>query len=446
MKKKSYFFNFKGNEGDISYETHEGHVDSKKYSLLEVAADENLGYLKLSDRIDIINSWAYNHIMINKHPLQRMTLLGGCKPITTVIDPFSGQKKELINLASNDYLNLSHHPRVIKAAENALNNYGLGVGSSPFIVGTTDIHEELENKLASLSGSERAMLFTSTYVTNIGIMRALLRQDDLAIIDILAHGSLVDGASANVTNKIFFNHNDVHFLEKILKRSKDSHINRIVIVDGVYSMEGDVAPLDEIIPLAHHYDAWVLVDEAHSIGNIGKTGKGTLEYFGMEGQADVVVGSLSKTLGCVGGYVAGKEELIKYLYFTNRAYFLSTANTIPNVAGILEALKVMEEEPGLYENLNSNVSFLKKELSNLGFDTGNTITAIIPIIIGEEGKLMSMLKELLDQNIIMSTIIYPAVKKNSARLRLSLTTGHTREQLERVLDVLEKSGKKLGVI
>lgn len=397
----------------------------------------------IMDRANLFMEYAY-HTRKAKHDYYRRISLDGSTPIMNIIDSHTGNPKQMIYMASNDYLNLTKHPRVIQAGINAIQKYGAGAGSVPLLGGTLDIHVELEKKIAQFKGCEDAILYTSGYGANTGSLLGLLQGKDIAIMDRLVHASIIDGCKN--TNMKFFQHNNMNSLERILASSQYKYRTKLVIVDGVYSMDGDIAPLDKIVEMAHAYGAYVMVDEAHSTGVIGKNGKGTPEYFGIEGKVDIVAGTFSKALGAVGGFVAARKELVELLHFYSRAYMFSTAPT-PQVCGsLIEALNVIEDEPELCKKLWDNIHYFRAHLVDLGFNINGSETAIFPIIIGDDFKVKEACRMLHERGVYSNLVLYPAVPRKLSRLRLSLMATHTREHLDKALEVIEDVGKKLAII
>lgn len=379
-----------------------------------------------------------------KHDYYRRISYDGSGPVMKVYDQYRNQPKEMIYLASNDYLNLTRHPRTIQAGMETLQKYGTGAGSVPLLGGTFDIHVELEQKIAKFKGCEDAILYTSGYGSNSGSLLGMLQEKDVAILDMLVHASIIDGCKG--TNSKFFRHNDLKSLEAVLSKCQKEYRTKLVIVDGVYSMDGDIAPLDKICELAHQYGAYVMVDEAHATGVIGQNGRGTPEHFGIEGKVDIVAGTFSKGMGAVGGFLAAKKDLIELLHFYSRAYMFSTAPTPQVVGSLLAAIDVIQDEPQLRQNLWDNIKYFKKNLLELGFDLGNSQTAIFPIIIGDDYKVKEACKMLHENGIYANLVLYPAVPRRLSRLRMSLMANHTKEHLDKTLDVLETVGKKLEII
>jgi len=380
----------------------------------------------------------------NRHTNYRRISTSGSAPVMRVIDPYTGRERDMIYLASNDYLNLTRHPRVIAAGRAALDKYGAGAGSVPLLGGTLDLHVELEQKIARFKGCESAILFTSGFGSNCGALLAMLGEKDCAILDLYVHASIIDGCKR--AHNEFFRHNDMRSLERALTQTDGKYRTRLVVVDGVYSMDGDIAHLDQIVALAHAHGAYVMVDEAHATGVIGDHGRGTPEHFHIEGQVDIVAGTFSKGLGGVGGFIAAKAELVELLYYYSRSYMFSTAPT-PQVTGsLLEALRVIEEEPELRAQLWDNIRYFRAGLDAMGFNLGHAETAIFPIIVGDDWKVKEMCRRLHEADIYVNPVLYPAVSKRLARIRISLMSAHTREHLDRCLNVLEHLGKEFGVI
>lgn len=359
-------------------------------------------------------------------------------------DQYTGKIREMIYFGSNDYLNLSNHPKVIEAGRCALLKYGAGAGSVPLLGGTIDLHRVLEDKIARFKGCESAIIHTSGYGSNSSTLLSLLNEKDIAIVDRLSHASLVDGCKN--TNTKYFLHNDINSLEAVLKSITNQSRTKLVIIDGVYSMDGDIAPLDKIIEVAKQYGAYVMVDEAHSTGILGDNGRGTPEYFNVSGKVDIVCGTFSKALGGVGGFIAGSSKLISLLQYYSRGYMFSTAMT-PQVTGsLIEAIDVIESEPHLRNQLWKNIKYFQSNLLQLGFDLGNAETAIFPIITKNDFITKEICRELHEMNIYANPVLYPAVSKRKSRVRLSIMSNHTQEHFDKVLNALEYLGKKHEVI
>ena len=379
-----------------------------------------------------------------RHLQYRRISMDGSGPVMKVVDHYTGKIKEMVYLASNDYLNLTKHPRTIAAGREALEKYGSGAGSVPLLGGTLDIHIELEKKIAKFKGCEDSIIYTSGFGSNCGSLLSILQEKDIAILDTYVHASIIDGCKS--TNIRFFRHNDMNSLERVLQRVKDKYRTKLIAVDGVYSMDGDIAPLDRIAELAKTHGAYVMVDEAHATGVIGDTGRGTPQHHKIEGKVDIVAGTLSKALGGVGGFIAANSELVELLRYYSRPYIFSTAMT-PQVAGsLLAAIDVIEEEPEHRKRLWENIRYFKSNLTALGFDLGNSETAIFPIIIGNDLKVKEICRRLHELDIYVNPVMYPAVPKRLSRIRMSLMSAHTKEHLDKALEALETAGREYGVI
>lgn len=376
----------------------------------------------------------------------RRPLVSSCRNRVLVQDERTGKPKEMIMLGSSNYLGLATHPKVVEAAKGAAEKYGIGSGGAPLLSGTYEIHRELETKLAKLESCEDAIVFTSGYEANIGCIPALIRKNDIAIIDRFSHASIIDGCILGRGPFKSFRHSDLRDLIQVLESNKGKYAGKLIIVDGVYSVGGDIAPLPEILRIAKEYGAKVMVDDAHAIGVIGDRGKGTPSHFKMEGEVDIVMGTLSKALGGLGGFVASSKEVINYLRYYARSYFFSVYLPPSIAASALAAIEVMENEPELIQKLWENIKYMKENLIYLGFNIDNSESAIIPIIIGDELTLRKMSKRIHEEGIYLNAIPYPAVPKGQECLRLRLMVTHTREDLDKTIEVLEKVGREFGVL
>jgi len=353
-------------------------------------------------------------------------------------------RRRMIMIGSNNYLGLTTHPKVLEAAHEAIRRYGTGCGGSPFLNGTLDLHEAVERKLARFKGKEAALLFSTGFQANLGILSALGGREDVLITDRLDHASIVDGCRLSFSETRRFRHNDMADLERALiaagKRGK------LVVVDGVFSMEGDIANLPEIVRLARKYGARVMVDDAHATGVMGKNGRGTAEHFGLEDEVDLVMGTCSKALASIGGFVAGPAEVIHYLRHRARSLLFSASLPAPCVATIGAALDVIENEPERRERLWENAARMKRELTALGFDTGQSETPIIPVILGDDQLTFKFVKSLRRRGVFANAAISPGVPEGRALIRTSYMATHTSKHLDWVLSAFQKVGKQLGVI
>lgn len=364
-----------------------------------------------------------------------------------VQDRYTNQPREMIMMASNNYLGLTTHPAVVEASRKALEKYGAGAGSVPLLGGTLDLHKELEHKLAQMKGCEDAIIFTSGYSSNVGCVSALVRKSDVAINDRLNHASIIDGCRLSGGKLRAFKHNNLESLEKVLQSTEEQGLlGKLVIMDGVFSMDGDITNLPAIKKITDKYGARIMIDEAHATGVIGEHGKGTPEHFKMEGEIDLVAGTLSKALAVVGGFVASSQEVINYLRFYARSNMFSTALPPASTGALIAGIDVIQKEPQLRAKLWYNINYMLSNLKRIGFNLGNAETAIIPMIIGDEEKLKLMSREVHQAGIFVNPVYYPAVPKKQSRLRLSLMATHTQEDLDDTLAVMERVGKKYGLI
>jgi len=352
--------------------------------------------------------------------------------------------RRVIMIGSNNYLGLTNHPRVKEAAIKAVEKYGSGCAGSRFLNGNLEIHEELEMKLARFFRKEAALVFATGYQTNLGAISALVGRNDVAIIDKYDHASIIDGCRLSFGQVKKFRHNDMKDLERILETTKDK--GKLIIVDGVFSMEGDIADLPPIIKLAKEYGARVMVDDAHGVGVLGKGGRGTAEHFGLEDQVDLIMGTYSKSLAAIGGFVAGSWDVINFIKHTGRSMIFSASLPPALVASVSTALDIIDEQPELIETLWKNTRKMLRGYKDLGFDTGMSETPIIPVIIGDTMKVFGMCKLLFENGIFVNPIASPAVPPGRELLRTSYMATHTEEQLDRVLEAFEKVGRRMGLI
>ncbi len=353
--------------------------------------------------------------------------------------------KEVIQLSSNNYLGLTSHPRLRKAALDAVEKYGAGTGSVRTIAGTFTMHEELEKKLADFKHTEASLVFQSGFTTNQGVLSAILSPEDVVISDELNHASIIDGIRLTKAARKVYKHVDMKDLERALLESKD-YRKRLIVTDGVFSMDGNIAPLPEIVELAEKYDALIMVDDAHASGVLGKNGRGTVNHFGLDGRVHIQVGTLSKAIGVLGGYVASTKTLIDYLILKGRPFLFSTSHPPAVTMACIEAVNVLLEEPELIERLWDNTRFFKKGLQSLGFNTGKSQTPITPIIVGEEALSHHFSDRVLQYGVFAQGIAFPTVAKGMARVRTIVTAQHSKEELQEALNAFEKAGKELGII
>lgn len=366
--------------------------------------------------------------------------IDGASGATVTID---GRK--MIMFASYNYLGLITHPKIKKAAIDAIEKYGTGAAGVRLLAGTTKIHEKLEATIAKFKGAEDAITYSSGYVTNLAAITTLCQRGDLVVIDKLDHASIIDGCILSGATHKSYLHNDMESLERILVNS-GKYINKLIIVDAVYSMDGDVSNLPEISRLAKKYHTKVMVDEAHSIGVLGKTGHGIEEHFDLKGAVDIHMGTLSKTIPSIGGYLAGDKDLITYLKHNSRPFIFSASLPPVAAATAIACLEVIEDEPERITNLQKNIKQFKDGLNAMGYNTMNSTTSIIPILIGDEEGTLKLCKIVNDEGIFICPILFPAIPKGTDRLRAHVLAIHTSEDIDKTLDIFKKAGKKLGLI
>ena len=359
--------------------------------------------------------------------------------------------KHVINIASNNYLGLTTHPKLREAAMNALKKFGVGSGAVRTVAGTMRIHMELEEKIAKFKNVEACVVFQSGFTANAGTVSAILGKDDFIISDELNHASIIDGARLSRAKIKVFRHKDAAHAEELLKEIKDQPGHKLLITDGVFSMDGDIGPLPVLCDVAEKYGAIMMVDDAHSSGVLGKNGRGTIDHFNVHGRVDIQVGTLSKAIGALGGYVCGSKDLIDFLYHRARPFLFSTSHPPSVAATCIAAFDLLEEEPQLMDQLWANTRFFKKELGGLGFNIGgqNTPTSetpITPIIIGDGKLTMDFSRELFKEGVFATGIAFPTVPEGKARIRTIMSATHTQDQLTRALEVLKKVGKRMGII
>jgi 8-amino-7-oxononanoate synthase len=360
-------------------------------------------------------------------------------PVVTI----AGEK--IIMLGSNNYLGLTNHPEVKTAAAQAVAKYGTGCAGSRLLNGTLDIHVELEEAIAEFMKADAVLTFSTGYQVNLGVISCLLGRHDTAFLDSLNHASIIDGARLSFGKSFKFKHNDMEDLEGKLERA-DENKGRMIIVDGVFSMEGDLCDLPGLVKLKNRYNARLMVDDAHGLGVFGDNGRGTAEHFGLEDQVDLTMGTFSKSLATVGGFIAGPQQVIEFIRHHARSQIFSAATPPPMAAAVIAALKVLKREPERRKQLWENTEYMKRELQNLGFDTGDSDSPVIPILIGDELATFTMAKRLQEEGIFANAIVPPAVPPSQAMIRTSYMATHTREHLDQALTALAKVGRELDVI
>jgi len=371
----------------------------------------------------------------------RQESINGCFPEVQLDYPGNTQDSH-VALVFNDYLGFTQHPAVKQAAIDAIMKYGVGAAASPAIGGHMTYHRLIEEKIAKFFKRGSAILYTTGYTANSATMQALLKKEDLAIVDMAAHASMYEGCL--LTNVKLFPHNNMEKLERILKETQGKYRTRMVIVDGIYSQPADICKLDEVGKLAKHYGAYVAMDDAHGVGVVGKTGRGVIELYNMFKDVDIITGTFSKTFGHLGGYVVADSELVNYLKFQARQHIFSVSTT-PASACILKSIDLIDEEPEWRHKLWQNIDYLKKGLNAMGFDTGHTQSAIIPVMIGDAALNAEVCRLLLEAGVYTNQIGYPAVARKDARIRMSIMATHTIAHMDKVLAAWEWVDSKLKI-
>ena len=354
--------------------------------------------------------------------------------------------KDVVNLSSNNYLGLANHKRVKKAAIAAVKKYGAGTGSVRTIVGNMDLLENLENLLAEFKREEAVTCFQSGLNCNIGAIQAIVNKGDLIISDELNHASIIDGVRLSRADKAVYKHSDMDDLEKILKEKRKDFKTVLIITDGVFSMDGDLAKLPEIVKLAKKYDCLTYVDDAHGSGVLGESGRGTVDHFKLHGEVDFIIGTLSKAIGVIGGYVASKKVVKEWLLHRARPLLFSTALPPAAIGATIESVKMLMESEEYTNKLWDNAKYFKEKMKGLGFDIGHSETPITPVMVGSEAKTMEFSRELLKNGVFVSGIVFPTVPKGTGRLRCMISAMHTKDDLDFAIKIFEKVGKELKII
>ena len=354
--------------------------------------------------------------------------------------------KPTIMLSANNYLNLTTHPKVVEAMVDATRKYGAGSGSVRAIAGTMDIHLEAEKKVAEFKEVEASLIYSAGYTANVGLIPSLVKgKDDVIISDALNHGSIIDGVRLTKAQRGVFPHNDMGALEDILRSHSDAD-RKLIIVDGVFSMDGDVCPLDELTPIAEEHNAMVFVDDCHGEGVLGREGRGIVDHFGLQGRVDFEIGSFSKALGVQGGIVAGKEIVRSHALNHSRSWLLSGSQPPGVAAAQKAAIEVLMEEPEHHAKLWDNTEYFRKELQSLGFDTGVSTTPIIPVMCGESSTAKELSAALMADGVMAGAIVFPMVSRDKARVRTQMSAGLTKDDINTVLRTFEKAGKEIRLI
>jgi len=406
------------------------HIDFTKASFRDF---EDIPGMDAIERADIFYDFL-GFMKENGHMNYRFLNMSGCGPQMQVLTTqHAVSPGTYVSFVSNDYLGFTQHPLVKQAVIKAIDQYGTGAGASPLIGGHFTFHQQLEEKIAAFFGrpADCAVIYTTGYTANSASLQSLLLKQDIAIIDMAVHASVYEGCL--LTNRKSFLHNDLESLERILKDAQRKYQTKMVIIDGVYSQDGDLAPVDKILVLTRQYGAYLMVDDAHGIGVLGKTGRGAMELCGALDQVDFITGTFSKSFAGLGGYVIAPPKVAAFLKFQSRQHIFSATST-PAVAGIIKAIELIDQEPIWRERLAENIAYFKSGLLGLGLNTGSTASAIIPVKIGDPHKTSDVGTALLKAGVYTNPILYPAVAKKNARIRMSLMATHTRQHLDKALN------------
>jgi glycine C-acetyltransferase len=354
--------------------------------------------------------------------------------------------KNVLNFCSNNYLGLANHPKIVEAAKEATKKYGVGPAAVRSIAGTMDLHVQLEKRLAKFKGAEDVITFQSGFTANLGTISALVGKEDVVFSDRLNHASIIDGCRLSGAKIIPYEHNDPGALEDAIKEHLSNYRRALIVTDGVFSMDGDIAPLPALYEVARKYDILFMVDDAHGEGVLGKGGRGIVDHFGLHGKVDIEVGTMSKAFGVVGGMVAGDKLIVEWLRQRGRPFLFSSAVTAPDAAACLAAVDLLEQSTELVDKLWSNAKYFKAEMKKLGFDTGVSETPITPVMLGEAPLAQQFSRDLFEEGVFAMAIGFPTVAKGKARIRVMISAAHDNDDLGKGLETFQKVGKKLGVI
>jgi len=397
--------------------------------------------MNLQKKTEFFDSFI-DELISNKQMLHLRVVSSPADREVKVVDSYTGEVRSMLMFGSNNYLGLANHPYVKEFVCRMIQKYGAGIGGPPLLNGYTALHHELEERLAHLKGAEDVLLFSSGYGANVGLVSALMNNEDLVVYDSYSHASFHDGIKMSGAQAVHFSHNDVELLAQTLERTKSMNFkDRFVGVEGVYSMDGDIAPLDKIVPICKRNNAILIVDDAHGTGVMGKNGSGTAEHFGLEGEVDITMGTFSKTFAVTGGFVAASKSIINYLRFFARSYMFSASLPPTVVASVLAALDVMEKEPDLVNRLKDNINYTTHCLTQLGFPA-NSLTPIFPLRVPVNMNIRNASFEFHQKGIFINSIEYPAVPKSQQRFRISIMATHTREDINRLMEAITEIWRK----
>jgi len=371
----------------------------------------------------------------------RIRTIGSAQGARLIVDG-----KDVLNFCSNNYLGLANHPKLVEAAKEATKKYGVGPAAVRSIAGTTDLHVQLEQRLAKFKGAEDVITFQSGFNANLGTIAALVGKEDVIFSDRLNHASIIDGCRLSGARIVAYEHNDPAALEAAIQENTGSYRRALIVTDGVFSMDGDIAPLPALHEVAWKFDHLFMVDDAHGEGVLGKGGRGIVDHFGLHGKVDIEVGTLSKAFGVVGGLVAGDKSIVEWLRQRGRPFLFSSAVTAPDAAACLAAIDLLESSTELVDRLWDNARYFKAEMKTLGFDTGVSETPITPVMLGEAPLAQQFSRDLFEEGVFAMAIGFPTVPKSRARIRVMISAAHDRDDLGQGLEAFSKVGKKLGVI
>ena len=396
--------------------------------------------MKLQEKTKFFDSFI-NDLLFNKQMLHLRCISSPADREVKVIDSYTGETKSMLMFGSNNYLGLANHPYVKEFVCKKIQKYGAGIGGPPLLNGYTSLHRELEERLAHLKGAEDAMLFSSGYGANVGLVSAIVSNEDLVVYDSYSHASFHDGIKMSSVQAVHFSHNDVKLLEQTLSRTESMNFkDRFVGVEGVYSMDGDIAVLDKIVPVCKSNNAILIVDDAHGTGVMGKNGSGTAEHFGVEKEVDITMGTFSKTFAVTGGFVAASKSIINYLRFFARSYMFSASLPPTVVATVLASLDLVEREPELLTNLHNNINYIVRCLKQLGFPA-NYLTPIFPLKVSADMNIRKAAYEFHQRGIFVNSVEYPAVPKSQQRFRISVMATHTKQDIDRLVEAIAEIWK-----
>ena len=394
----------------------------------------------LKKKTEFFNSFI-DELLNSKQMLHLRCISSPADREVKVIDAYTGEVKLMLMFGSNNYLGLANHPYIKEFVRNIIQKYGTGIGGPPLLNGYTALHRELEERLAHLKGAEDVLIFSSGYGANVGLVSALMNGEDLVVYDSYSHASFHDGIKMSGAQAVHFSHNDVEMLEQTLERTESMNFkDRFVGVEGVYSMDGDIAPLDKIVPICKRNNAILIVDDAHGTGVMGNNGSGTAKHFGLDGDIDITMGTFSKTFAVTGGFVAASKSIINYLRFFARSYMFSASLPPTVVATVLAALDVMEKEPELISRLQDNVNYTDKCLKQLGFSSNN-LTPIFPLKVPVDMNIRKAGYEFHQRGIFLNSVEYPAVPKSQQRFRISVMATHTKADIDKLMEAITEIWK-----